>query len=276
MSNFLEIRIRREGKAESRPEDVDFAADLSPLVRSISEAAVIEAGVNPTRGKGSSPSLALESLTPVRGLAAGDRIAAPSYRFLVNKDLEAAVSHLTAGLAGDPGVRLVPQAAERLLSGVNRARKRFTVQIENGVVTPAFSKKSPPPMIASVETREFDTEIGVYVEWTGGRRPSAKVILHGSGQRITVNLPTEAAMREVLHHDAVLSGRAQYVVDPDRFYKPVRLLSFKTTSYKRLRRVATEVLFEELAAATGGVWDAVDPSRPLDDDSEVKPDEVAQ
>src|SRR5581483_2775318 len=100
------------------------------------------------------------------------------YIFAVGPETAEAVSRITAGLAGTAGVRLTPGAAEAvrktLLRTINRG---LSVKLVNGVETPEFTEKNPPPELPVHPTRKFDTELAVRVLRVGDKEKLARVKL---------------------------------------------------------------------------------------------------
>lgn len=268
MGSELDIRIGLGSSQRGlRAADVDFDTQLAPLVSGIRSAAKIEAGiaVPVVPSKESRPPLfALNSVD-------SNSVGSVNYRFLLAPEVTEAVGHLTAGLAGKPSA-IVPKAADAIKDTINKAiRSGLTVQLKNGVETPRFTKENPPPDLAKSEVRRFLTELYVQVIRVGGKPPKAEVFVHGLGKKVTVRVSGVASARELgnhLYNDAVLIGMATFVVDPERFYSPTKLLAFKEESHRLLRSTATEKLFEELSKASGGAWDHVDPSTFRRDETE--------
>ncbi len=264
MADTLEIRLG--GAVDGRPvslQTVDFH-QLSPLVDSIAAAALIEAGVDPVFRSPQSPSRPLAlALSNVTG---GAGTVTANYGFAVGPVATEAVGRITAGLAGDRNARLVPRAAGRVHDGLTKAiRRGLTVQLVNGVTTPTFTAANPPPRLSVHPTRKFTTEIAVRLLRAGGKKPAARVQFLGSGHEATVHLQGVEAVRELgshLYGDAVLTGFGEWVVDPNAFYRPTRLLSFKVSDYRLLGSARVDDVVRDLTGATGGAWDDVDPANP--------------
>lgn len=277
MAETLELRLggRLDGRFVTARE-LDFA-EVRPLIDTLISAAMIESGMEDTprtgpSGKRGSRSLSDQPdrpLKPVR-LALTEAFTPEDthefgavYRFAVGADTEAAISKITAGLAGIGNSRLVPDAAAKVREGISRVIQRgLSIQMENGVETPKFSKRNPPPKLEVHPTRRFESEIAARLIRVGGSRPTARVKLLGSGQDVTLQLSGPKSARELGHHlyrDAILYGSGEWVIDPEKFYAPTRLLKFKVSNYRLLRDTTIDSVIEEMTEATGGIWDGVDP-----------------
>jgi hypothetical protein len=117
-------------------------------------------------------------------------------------------------------------------------------------------------------TRKFESEIAAKVLRVGGKKPVARVKLLGSGQDATLELGGKQAARELgnhLYRDAILKGQGEWVIDPNRFSAPTRLIKFKVSSHRLLKPVDIDTVIDEMTEATGGIWDTVDPTKPIDD-----------
>jgi hypothetical protein len=272
MADNLEIRLG--GIVGGRPvttSDIDFS-EIRPLIDKLESAALIEAGIDVTakaeRRTGGAPRpltpvrLALaHAFTPVNELEAG-----AIYHFVVGAQTAEAVARITAGLAGRPGVYLLPGTVEAVRKALSRTINRgLSVQLVNGVKTPVFDNKNPPPKLTVHPTRRFDTQIAVRILRVGGKQPLARVQLLGSGQEATVELRSEKRARELgqhLYRDAILKGSSEWVIDPNRFSAPTRLVEFVVSGYRLLKPTTTDTVIDEMTKATGGVWDDVDPTNP--------------
>lgn len=130
---------------------------------------------------------------------------------------------------------------------------------------PDPSQSSPPPELPVYPTRKFESEIAVRLIRVGGKKKLARVRLLGSGTEATLQLGGEKVARELGHHlyrDAVVKGLGEWVVDPNRFSAPTKLLRFKVSGYRLIRPVSMHTIIDEMTRATGGVWDKVDPTDP--------------
>ena len=267
MADTLEIRLSRDGgRRLSTPTGIDFRRSLSPLVAGLSEAIAIEAGIDTTpdrRRSASDASDASDTVILDLNSVNKEKSGVASYQFSLGADAANAVGLITAALCEQPGSRLLHDTAEKVTDAIQKTiRRGWEVQLVNGVATPVFSDRNPPPGIVPHQTRTYDTEIAVKLLWVGGVKPSARVELHGSRQVVSVKLGSGDAARELgnhLYRDAVLSGRAEWVVDPDQFFRPTRLVKFKVSDYHLLEHVHVDVMFDRLAKATHGVWDDTDP-----------------
>ncbi len=271
-SERLDIGIGSESpERQLPPERIEFSS-LSPLVRQLEQAAVVEAGIDPNptpviRGSRSQPPpvFALTQVVrPTNGAQPGQIDAV--YQFTVSREVADAVGRITAGLAGLPNSKLVPAAAEHVRDGLlNAIRRGWAVQLVNGTTTPIFTTRNPPPDLAQQPTRSFASEIAARVIRVGGkntRRPNARVQLLGTADEATVSLPGVSAARALGNHlygEVVLAGLGEWVVDPGRFNAPSRLLSFKVSDY-RLLDSRLDHPPARLADVLGGVWDHIDPT----------------
>lgn len=271
MAETLEIRLG--GQVAGRPVtpgDIDFS-EIDPLVESLEAATIIESGLDnmpvSRRTKGKlhplkTVRLALVAVSAQQGATA----AFVTYRFVIGREVSVAVSKITAGLAGRAGNQIVPEAAREVRKGLNRTIWRgLSVQLVNGVTTPLFSVANPPPDLDVYPTRKFESEIVARVLRVGGKKPAVRVKLLGSGQDATLELGGERVAREIgnhLYRDAILKGQGEWVIDPNLFSAPTRLVKFKVASHRLLKPVDVDTVIEEMTKATGGIWDNVDPTDP--------------
>lgn len=119
------------------------------------------------------------------------------------------------------------------------------------------------PVLPIHPTRRVESEVAVKLISVGGMKTRARVQLLSTNQMVTVRLPSQASARELgnhLYRNAVLSGTGEWVIDPRQFYRPTRLITFKVSSYRLLKPIAADELFERLSQAAGGVWDDTDPT----------------
>lgn len=272
MADNLEIRLG--GVVGGRPvttRDIDFS-EIRPLIHNLESAALIEAGIDLTAKAERRTGGAARPLTPVRlalahAFTPADEVKGGAvYQFAVGAQTAEAVARITAGLAGQHGVYLLPGTVEAVRKGLSRTINRgLSVQLVNGVKTPVFTDKNPPPHLPVHPTRRFDTQIAVRILRVGGKQPLARVQLLGSGQEATVELRSEKRARELgqhLYRDAVLKGSSEWVIDPNRYSVPTRLVEFVVSGYRLLRPTTADTVIDEMTRATGGVWDAVDPTKP--------------
>jgi hypothetical protein len=274
MAETLEIRLG--GKVGDRPiaaRDIDYS-EIDPLIERLEKATAIESGLDEMpvskRGKGRLHPLKTVRLALVAVESRLSKISAVVvYQFVVGAEIEKAVAKITAGLAGQRGNQLVPEAAHKVRHGLYRTIYRgLSVQLVNGVTTPEFSVSNLPPDLDKYPTRKFESEIIAKVLRVGGKKPAARVKILGSGQEATLELGGATAARELgthLYRDAVLKGYGEWVIDPDRFYAPTRLVKFKVSSHQLLKPVDIDTVVDEMTEASGGIWDQVDPTKPIDD-----------
>lgn len=246
-SDRLDIGIGSETPGRQLPPERIAFSSLAPLVRQLEQAAVVEAGIDPTpppviRGSRPQPPtvLALTQVVRPAGESKTGEIDAV-YRFAVGREVADAVSRITAGLAGLPASELVPAAAGHVRDGLlNAIHRGWAVQLVNGTTTPVFSTRNPPPVLAQQPTRSFASEIAARVIRVGGKdskRPRARVQLLGVAGEASVVLSGPSAARALgnhLYRDVVLVGHGEWVVDPNRFMAPSRLLTFKVNDYRLL------------------------------------------
>lgn len=270
MPDSLELRLG--GTINGRrvtTRDLDYT-EIDPLIEKILGAALIEAGIERVPPTGRVKAGQLRSLSPVH--LALENVYSPEgnqsdfgaiYRFVVGQDAQEAIAKITSGLAGVGNIKVVPEAAEKVRSGINRAILRgLTVQLENGVTTPTFSKDNPPPELEVYQTRKYESEIAARIVRVGGANPTARVRLLGSRQDATLDLMGAKAARELGHHlyrDAILKGTGEWVINPDRFYAPTRLIKFNVVSYRLLPDTTMDSVIDDMINATGGIWDGIDP-----------------
>ncbi len=276
MADTLEIRLggapagRRLGV-----EDLDYS-EVSPLLKRILTATEIEANIDRvpvTLGRPKSRRGTHRELRAVRLALASVKTAADgegpvaSYLFAVGAEAAEAVGKITAGLSGS-AVPLVPEAAAEVAAGISRAiGSGLSVQLVNGVTTPRFTSSNPPPKLAVSPTRRCEGQIAAKLLRVGGhgKHPLARVELLGSGHQATLTLSGKQAARELGNHlysDAVLFGVGEWVIDQDRFGMPTRLLHFRVDKYRLLDDATMGEVVDNMAAASAGGWDGVDPSQP--------------
>lgn len=281
MTETLEIRLggRLAGR-QVTAGDIDFS-ELDPLIERLEAATVIESGLDTVpaakRRKGKAHPLKAVRLALVDVSVRGaDASALVIYHFIVGSEVSKAVAKITAGLAGLAGNQILPEAAAEVRRGLTRTIWRgLSVQLVNGVATPSFSMSNPPPDLDVYPTRKFESEIAVHLFRVGGKKPTARVKLLGSGQDATLDLGGEKVARELgnhLYRDAILKGHGEWVIDPNRFSVPTRLIKFKVSSHRLLKPVDVDTVIDDMTEATGGIWDKVDPTKPLDDGAEESGD----
>lgn len=265
VADTLEIRLGGViGGRAVTPRSVDFRW-LSPLVKSLSDAATIEADIDTVTlskfAQRNRLTLALSEVVAIRDQA---HSSGASYHFAMGADTADAFGRITAGLASLADNPLVPSAAQKVEEGITKAiRQGLTVQLLNGAKTPVFSESNPPPHLQVHPTRKVESELAIRIIRVGGKKPVARVQLLGSKQETSVSLPGEKSARELgnhLYRDAIISGPAEWVIDPERFFAPTRLLTFKVVNYQLLQPADTESVIDQLTKATRGVWDGVDPT----------------
>ncbi|HEV3440904.1 MAG TPA: hypothetical protein VG122_26355 [Gemmata sp.] len=273
MPETLEIRLGGQFSGRSiTAQDLDFS-EIDPLFEHLEKATILESGVDEysvprgRRTKNRIPQLKTVYLALITVLDF-EQISSfgVAYRFKVGRDISQAVSKITAGLAGLANNQIIPEAAAQVRKGLNRTIGRgLSVQLVNGVTTPVFTASHPPPDLDVYPTRKFESEIAARVFRVGGKTPTARVKLLGSGQDVTLQLSGEKAARELgnhLYRDAILKGQGEWVIDPKRFSVPTRLLKFKVQGSRLLKPVDVDDVIEEMTKATGGVWDNIDPTDP--------------
>src|SRR5947209_2224535 len=136
MADTLEIRLGgRIGGRTVTTRDLDFS-DVRPLIDHIESAVMIEAGIDPVSSHGPRPKGQVRPLGQVR--LALSRAFTPKradafgavYEFAVGPEAAEAVSKITSGLAGQTSSHVVPDAAEKIRLGLNRAIGRgLSVQL---------------------------------------------------------------------------------------------------------------------------------------------------
>jgi hypothetical protein len=273
MASNLEVRLGGEiGGTPVTTRSLDFS-EIRPLFDCLENAVIIEAEIVVTTRDERRSRGPLKPLTPVRLAlaragppASGSEVLGAVYEFAVGAEAADAVARITAGLAGQDGIHLDPNAAEAVRRGLMRTIYRgLSVQLVNGVETPVFTVLNPPPDLPVHPTRKFETEIAAHILRVGGKGKLARVRLLGSGQEATVNLLGEGMARELgnhLYRDAILKGKGEWTVDPKRFFIPTRLLQFNVTGHRLLKPASMRTVIDEMTRATGGVWDDVDPTNP--------------